>query len=252
MARRTLGKALPRGFAASPASAVLACGALLLATPAGALAARAPDRNERRAITRAALITDGGPSLLIRASDIRVSTAGPWATAQVATYQARSPKQPEQVAVESFYRSHGRWLDTNNANTPERNPPAAVRADLGLQPNVSSSGGGLSPLVIAAIALGGVLVLSIVVAALRPERGPQTVTIRGPDPRPDPQPSGPGSRPRVCPRCSGAREIRCPEYPCQGNGGWYADDPNHSGRPVWRVCQRCHGRGKITCPDCPR
>jgi hypothetical protein len=233
------------------ALAALVCSAVLLAMPAAALASRGPRPGEARAIMRAAGITDGGEGLLVRVRRIRVSTAAPWATANVAIYQSRFTKHAEQVEQDSFYRAHGRWLDTNNASTPQRNPPAAVRADLSLPSNTSpAGGGGPSVPAIAAVALIVVFGVGLLISKLG-DRGKDDPQIVQP-PRPDPVRtswSADRQRPK-CGRCNGTREVKCPNWDCQGNGWWYDENPNHPGQTIQVGCWQCQRSGKVTCPDC--
>jgi len=42
------------------------------------------------------------------------------------------------VAEETFLKAHGKWLDTNYYRTPDRTPPNAVVADLGLRERADS------------------------------------------------------------------------------------------------------------------
>jgi hypothetical protein len=109
--------------------------ALLIAAglwiPPSALAARDPTAAERVAITGAAAETEAGPTQRVVVTNIEVSTKGPWAVADVALY-LRGVAEVEQEMTDTFYKRGGRWLDTANANTPERTMPAAVESDLGL------------------------------------------------------------------------------------------------------------------------
>ena len=177
---------------------------------------------------------------------IRISTAGPWAIATVDTYQCRFPKHVEMSADESFYRDRGRWLDTNSISTPERTPSDAVVADLGLSPNSSKGGGGLSMVEIIGIVLGGLVLLSIL--------GSMT-GVRGPDVDPPPKPSEPvepwrlphrtypvcnGNKP-VCTICGGRKMVPNPNSPDASHAEHVACYSRANPVP----CSRCQGRGYI-------
>lgn len=224
------------------------------AVPSTALASRVPRPNEREAITRAAVATDGGPFLLIRVSDIRVSTAGPWATANVATYQRKYPKHPEMVAEESFYRFDGRWLDTNNANTPERNPPAAVVADLGLPSNANPHHGASHVILIAVLSVLGFLLLCGVIGDVltRLVKGPGPQPPEPNPPKPYPPEPQPGSEPysydppkEKCMVCHGSGKMDC--YTCHGNRS--IPDPN-TGEPIPCVVCQATGKSNVPCTNC--
>lgn len=188
----------------SPVWAVVACCALSYALPSTALASRPPHGNERKAITRAAIATGGGGGgrfLLVRVTGIRISTSGPWAKAIVTIFQRKFPRHPEMSSEENFYRYDGRWLDTNNASTPERNPPSPVQADLGLQPNSTKGGGGPSAAAIVRIVLGA---LFLVVRNYR-------------------------------------KAAVHPLQVSKAWGGWWEPDPNNPGRQRWQICPSCRG-----------
>jgi hypothetical protein len=237
-----------------PAWAVVVCCVLSFVWPSTALGSHPPHPNERTAITRAAIATDGdrGRFLLVRVSDIRVSTAGPWATAIVTIFQRKFPRHPEMSAVESFYRDDGRWLDTANANTPERNPPRAVQADLGLQPNSPKGGSGLSTAAIIAIVLGAVLLISIIGSQGGGSSSSETFRSLAPSTptHANMQTSGEKKQERPCTSCSTTGKLPCTHYKCQQRGGWWEPNPNNPGGQRWQVCPSCLSAGGSVCGNC--
>jgi hypothetical protein len=230
-------------LAMSPVWVVVACCALSLALPSTTVASRPPHPNQRTAITRAAIATDGGPLLLVRVTGIRISIAGPWATAIVTIFQRKFPRHPEMSAVESFYSDDGRWLDTNNANTPERNPPSAVQADLGLQPNSTKGGNGLSTAAIIGIVLGALVLVSIIASQGGGSSGSEAFRSHAlPTPaRANVQTSGEQKQKRPCTSCGTTGKLLCTHYKCQKHGGWWEPDPHNPGRQQWQICVSCGG-----------
>lgn len=110
------------------ALAVVLLSGLWLIFPAAAMASRAPTAAERSAIVRAAHAMVA-PTERVRVSDIRVSTAGPWAAATLRLYLRGYP-HPEQVARDAFYNDHGHWREGDEVGVPEKFPHA-VAEDLG-------------------------------------------------------------------------------------------------------------------------
>ena len=108
---------------------LLICLSLLLALPATALADRAPTRKERTAIRKAVSqsprVTDGG---CVRATGIRVSTEGPWASSV-----ARACDDANDAIFVVLRRSRGVWRvsDVGNGSVGCK-APRAVRRDLDL------------------------------------------------------------------------------------------------------------------------
>jgi hypothetical protein len=156
-------------------------------------------------------------------------------------------------SVESFYRYHGRWLDTNNANTAERNPSTAVQADLGIQPNSSTGGGGLSTAAIIGIVLGALFL--IVIFASQGGGANDSDTVRSHAPatptRANAQASGEKKRERPCTSCGTTGKLPCIHYKCQKRGGWWEPDPNNPGGQQWRVCPSCGGKTYASvCENC--
>jgi hypothetical protein len=214
-------------------AALAICTFACLGLPTTAVASRAPSRVERVAITRAAITTEGGQGLLIRVTDIRVSTAGPWAVATIALFRRKYLKKPEEIFDGTFYRDRGRWLDTNSIKTPHRTPPGAVVRDLGLAPNPSKGGGGLSTLAIIGIVVGGLILLSAIGGRSGRKSGGTSGNFV-------PTASFPGSQPArkevKCPNCVGRKWENC--RLCLGAGCWGCQ----GGRVT---CQTCQGKGTV-------
>lgn len=122
--------------------------------PTIAQAHRAPTPRERSQTRHAAILAEGGPRLRIAVTDIRVSTVDAWATATVTTYPKAKGAKPEMVAEDTFLKAHGKWLDTDYYLTPDRTPPNAVVADLGLPANPSKSKSNHTVEIIGAVAIG--------------------------------------------------------------------------------------------------
>lgn len=232
------------------------------ALPAVAYASRQPTSRERAAITRAAVKTDGSPTQRVRVSQIVVSTAGPWATATVSLYLKRDPTTPEMVSEETFYRSHGEWLDTNNAKTPERTPPDAVVQDLSLPANPGQNTG---PSTLAYIIAGIIIVLivaliiALVVRVIKKLSGGVVITEPPQQPRPQQrrQPQHPSTSSlgkRKCSCNTGTRwgKRYCAQYDkCKPNNGYvWVPDPTSPGRQMMIHCPTCGGKSEWTCPDC--
>jgi hypothetical protein len=111
--------------------------AMLALLPAGAAAERDPTPAEVSAITAAGVETAGSPTQRVKVTNIEVSDSGRWAVADVSLYLNG---ELEMAAQDMFYRRGAAWLDTANANTPERTIPADVERELGL---AESSFGGI-------------------------------------------------------------------------------------------------------------
>jgi hypothetical protein len=79
--------------------------AFSLTVAASALAWRSPTASERSAITSAALRTPTAAHEKVHVSRIRVSTAGPWASASVAVYFGKQP----DYATDILHKVHGKW-----------------------------------------------------------------------------------------------------------------------------------------------
>lgn len=102
-----------------------------LALPPAALGWRGPSRSERGAVVRAARRADADRSQRIRVHDIRISTVGPWATADVELYR-RGSSRVEQAEVDIFDRVHGAWLDDASSNAPATSMPPEDERNLEL------------------------------------------------------------------------------------------------------------------------
>jgi hypothetical protein len=79
--------------------------AFCLTVAASALAWRSPTAGERTAITSAALRTPTAAHRKVHVSRIRVSTAGPWASALVAVYFGQQP----DYATDILHKVYGKW-----------------------------------------------------------------------------------------------------------------------------------------------
>jgi hypothetical protein len=99
------------GRAACLASVTAVC----LALAASALAWRHPTPSERSAITRVASDTPTASHKKVRVSAIRVSTAGPWASAQVAVYFGKQP----DYATDILHQVHGKWIVASTGTAGE-------------------------------------------------------------------------------------------------------------------------------------
>ena len=58
------------------------------------------------------------------------------------------------VAEDTFLKAHGKWLETNYYLTPDRTPPNAVVADLGLPADPSKSKSNHTVEIIGTVAIG--------------------------------------------------------------------------------------------------
>jgi hypothetical protein len=89
---------------------------LCLTLTASALAWRQPTRNERRAITQTATHTLTSPAhKKVHVSKIRVSTVGPWASAQIAVYFGNVP----DIATDILHKVHGKWRNASDGTAGE-------------------------------------------------------------------------------------------------------------------------------------
>jgi hypothetical protein len=79
---------------------------LALALPPSALAWRQPTPSERRAITQAAEHASHEGRGKIYVSKIRVSTVGPWASAELTKYEP-GPNR----ATDALHKVHGKWTN---------------------------------------------------------------------------------------------------------------------------------------------
>jgi len=234
-----------------PGCAICLGVAVGLLASAPALAARSATAPERRAITHAAAIADGSPTQRVRVTNIKVSTAGPWATATVAIYLKRT-KTPEMVSEETFFRLHGRWWDTTDGNAPQRTAPAAVVSDLGLpgSGDTASNVGHIIAYVFIGLLVLGVLALigkisSATSAGAEPGGGGRTSSS-------GPQPFKPqyGTKPSEKCRYPACRSGKVMCHICHGRGS--IQDPQTSQfhpcpgpcmRTGWVNCPRCNGKG---------
>lgn len=82
---------------------------LLFAASAGAW--RRPTGKERRAITRVARETPHAGSSKVYVSHIRISTVGPWASAEVKIFIQHSP----DVAFDVLHKVRGSWRLTKHS-----------------------------------------------------------------------------------------------------------------------------------------
>ena len=88
---------------------------LCLALTASAMAWRHPTRSERMAITRAASRTPHAGHSKVQVSGIRVSTVGPWASAELTIYVANSP----DYATDILHKVHGKWISDGAGTSGE-------------------------------------------------------------------------------------------------------------------------------------
>lgn len=80
---------------------------LCLTLTASAMAWRDPTRSERQAITLAASRTPHAGHSKVHVSRIRVSTVGPWASAELVIYLGNVPDD----ATDILHKVHGKWLN---------------------------------------------------------------------------------------------------------------------------------------------
>jgi hypothetical protein len=236
---------------------VTATSCAVLLVPAAARADRAPSRGERREIVRASR-AEAAPTQFVKTSGVRVSTAGPWATARVALYSRRAPSKPEMTSDDLFVHTHGRWVDTA-VDGKDREPPDRVLKDLGFD-----TGGGPST---AGVVIFALLVFFVVVGVARLLGGGGTrpppvsympptnaSTTKPPTPaRYEPIPAGPRKVNKPCPHCHGTgKEPRGSCGHCHGTG-WKPNPSSTPGGPTILPCDcmnkvctgPCHGSGQI-------
>ena len=110
---------------------VLVAVALSLTLTASAQAWRKPTMSERRAITRAASTTPHAGSQKVRVSRIRVSTAGPWASATVTIVVAGAADNATAI----LHKVGGRWRSAGVGTAGEECVmPLKDRRNLGFGP----------------------------------------------------------------------------------------------------------------------
>jgi hypothetical protein len=90
-------------------------GMLCLTLSASALAWRRPTKSERRAITRVAAHAPHTGGSRVTVGNIRISTVGPWASAEVTIY-VPSPDN----ATDILHRVHGRWTNASVGTSGEQ------------------------------------------------------------------------------------------------------------------------------------
>jgi hypothetical protein len=120
-----------RGTVAGIALVLVATTALTLVLPGAARARRDPTPRERAAIARAAVREYAMGQLVVRTHDVRISTVGPWAAADVEIHR-RGQSFVEQAVAATFYHAHGRWIVSDGIAAHDRAPSRAVERDLGL------------------------------------------------------------------------------------------------------------------------
>jgi hypothetical protein len=260
------GSARRRGRATRFLTAAVLCGALL--APGVAQADRTPTARETRAIVRAAH-AQAAKTQFVKVSDVRVSTAGPWAAATVALYHRSTPSTPQMTTDDLFVHTRGRWVDTA-VDGKSREPPDRVLADLGFDTGDGSPSTVLVVIVavvLAAIA-GGFLLLvfgglgmlfgssgggttSGSAGGAAPRGGPVRTTPKPTEFEPAWRTHTPTETP--CGRCGGSgREPPGGCGRCHGSG-WY-DNPyaRPDGPSILpcdcgnRVCTGCGGRGRVS------
>ncbi len=91
--------------------AVLTVILLCLTLAASAMAWRPPTRNERKAITQAAIST-AAPHKKVHVSNIHVSTVGRWASAEVTIY-------PLGTSTDILHKVHSKWILASNGTAGE-------------------------------------------------------------------------------------------------------------------------------------
>jgi hypothetical protein len=240
---------------------VLVAVACVLFSPPIAQAHRKPTARERAAITGAAVRTDGTPTRHVRVRRIKVSTVGPsWAVAVVTLTLDSAPKHPTKV-FETFYRSHGRWMDVFDPNTPQHTPPRAVLADLGLPTGPadgghhrnSSDGGSHRTLIIVGSVIVGLLLLAGLFGWTSDTTTGQPITGPPVDRKPAERSGREPDRPRKCNSCHGEKRKRCANECHMGYGpqsGRWVSDPLYPDGRRWEVCGSCRGRHEWDCERC--
>jgi hypothetical protein len=228
----------------------LACG---LFGAAVAQAHRKPTARERAAITRAAVAADGSPTQLVRVRAIVISTIAPWATAEVSVYLKSAPNDAEQVSQETFYRSNGRWLDTNSATTPERTLPKAVVEDLGL-PTEPGADNRTEGIIILSVIGAGLLLALLAYRLTHPSeeldrRRDTPVPVRTERVREEHRST---ALTVPCGACEGRTVMRCTsgDHTAGPSGGWTPDPHNPNGPLIFQPCRSCGGRYEWTCKVC--
>jgi hypothetical protein len=133
---------------AGPVCLTLALLAVALAIPAVAQAYRAATRAEQSEMERSAVLYHANPNsdvpgTNVTVTNVKVSTAGPWALASVAVTAKATGEQAG--GPEAFRRIHGTWTDVGFANEePASMLPKAVAKDLGV-PYLPNNESGASP-----------------------------------------------------------------------------------------------------------
>jgi hypothetical protein len=230
----------------------LALLAVALAVPAIAEAYRAATPAEQSEMERSAVLYHENPNsdvpgTNVTVTNVKVSTAGPWALASVAVTAKATGEQAG--GPEAFRQIDGTWTDVGFFNEePASMLPEAVAKDLGVPylpsnesgtststarraPNPTKGGGGLSTLAIIGIVVGGLILLS----AIGGRSGRKSGWTSG---NSVPTAAFPGSQPAgnqvECPNCRGRKWENC--RLCGGAGCWGC----RGGRVT---CQTCKGTG---------
>lgn len=234
------------------ARVLVAAAVLCLLLPGIACARRDPTPRERKEIVRAAARAEGGPNLAVRTHDVHISTAGPWAAADVDIYR-RGTSSVMQGVLDSFVRVRGRWIDTAGAGAVDREPPRAVVRDLGLDPPAYGRlpqwlARSLHVALIALAVLAALGVLAVIGWGME-EGGVQRGGGAPGSSRRSSSSASYSSPPEAekprCNMCDGHGRRRCDAPGCD-YGTVYEPGDWHHPRTSHR-CERCHGHGLIPC-----